>query len=147
MYHSGQVAYLSSAAFVSSSADSSDSDLTVDMEEEDVEIDWNSQWQEVLEMPDDYNKLRSLSAVANDFACVAGHYGRIIISEYFLQTHAKTIFPSSIGGFAGGTKVVVDVNLEVERNSFAEGSCSNSLWTLKSVGSGCMEDKKGMTKR
>lgn len=78
--------------------------------------DWNSRYQDVmksyLEFQDtgdmdieQSTTLRRLMHLAFDFIEVAKVYGRIIISERYLEH--KTIKPTSLGGVAGGDKFVV----------------------------------------
>ncbi len=44
----------------------------------------------------------------HDFVFSAESYGKIIISEYLLPNHKKTIPPVNVGGIAGGEKYIVD---------------------------------------
>ena len=49
----------------------------------------------------------ALIGLANDFLYSATAYGKIIISEVYLEDHFKTIKPVSLGGVAGGSKYIV----------------------------------------
>eukprot|EP01125_Pyxidicula_operculata_P022245 TRINITY_DN898_c1_g1_i1.p1 TRINITY_DN898_c1_g1~~TRINITY_DN898_c1_g1_i1.p1 ORF type:complete len:1793 (+),score=365.55 TRINITY_DN898_c1_g1_i1:43-5379(+) len=68
--------------------------------------DWNSQFQDLLMMNDNKQKFKKLASLERDFLYVAETYGRIIISEKYLDVSQKTIKPSSIGGTAGGEKYI-----------------------------------------
>eukprot|EP01124_Arcella_intermedia_P030339 TRINITY_DN6621_c0_g1_i1.p1 TRINITY_DN6621_c0_g1~~TRINITY_DN6621_c0_g1_i1.p1 ORF type:complete len:940 (+),score=237.22 TRINITY_DN6621_c0_g1_i1:126-2822(+) len=67
-------------------------------------ISWNEKFQSYLLMKDCSKKFSELAALAKNFSYVAETYGRIIISEQFLQN--KIIEPVSIGGIAGGEKFI-----------------------------------------
>jgi hypothetical protein len=69
--------------------------------------DWNSDFQKLLEQPNNLSKWERLRNLAEDFAYAAETYGRIIISEAYLADHEKTIRPVDLGGRAGGTKYIV----------------------------------------
>ena len=51
-----------------------------------------------------YEKLAHL---VKDFSFAASTYGKVIISEYHLPTHQKTIKPDNAGGVVGGVKYIV----------------------------------------
>jgi len=77
--------------------------------------DWNSRFQELVEMMNSFKPstpaairakaVAELHALSQDFVTTATAYGRIIISERFLTD--KTIRPINIGGVAGGEKFLV----------------------------------------
>eukprot|EP01125_Pyxidicula_operculata_P017771 TRINITY_DN626_c0_g1_i2.p1 TRINITY_DN626_c0_g1~~TRINITY_DN626_c0_g1_i2.p1 ORF type:complete len:1906 (-),score=451.08 TRINITY_DN626_c0_g1_i2:60-5777(-) len=69
-------------------------------------INWAGHFQELLSMPDNLEKFKSLANLAKDFTSVAQAYGKIIISECFLPDSEKTLKPVSLGGLAGGKKYI-----------------------------------------
>jgi len=69
-----------------------------------IERDWNSEFQEALDLPEGKQRYRVLSHLARDFVYTSKQYGKIIIAEYFLPNHQKTIKPFLAGGIAGGDK-------------------------------------------
>jgi hypothetical protein len=60
-------------------------------------IDWNKKFQAALEETDQLRKYTSLAMLGNDFIAVAELYGKIIISEAFLEIEQKSIKPVSVG--------------------------------------------------
>eukprot|EP01103_Thecamoeba_quadrilineata_P014362 TRINITY_DN4268_c0_g1_i1.p1 TRINITY_DN4268_c0_g1~~TRINITY_DN4268_c0_g1_i1.p1 ORF type:complete len:1004 (+),score=207.99 TRINITY_DN4268_c0_g1_i1:8-3019(+) len=81
-----------------------------------VNWNWNERFQEAM------NELRTsdaitserlriyseLSNLSQDFCTNAKTYGRIIITEVVLPNEHKTIKPCDLGGYAGGTKYIVN---------------------------------------
>jgi len=72
-------------------------------------VDWNKDFQALLQMPDSEVKFKKLYHLAHDFVYAARAYAKIIISELTLPDELKTIQPADIGGIAGGTKFIVQV--------------------------------------
>jgi hypothetical protein len=83
-----------------------------DLGSNDQNLDWNSRFQSILEMPETTtakanDKYRCLAALAIDFVNTAQTFGKMIISEHLLSDDRKTIAPVySLGGQAGGFKYV-----------------------------------------
>ena len=71
---------------------------------EDQDFDWNGSFQQILKLPDSFDKYQRLSALYRDFCYAAKTYGRIIISEKYLPTEKQTVKPFDAGGRAGGVK-------------------------------------------
>mmetsp|Transcript_850 Transcript_850/g.2694 ORF Transcript_850/g.2694 Transcript_850/m.2694 type:complete len:1584 (-) Transcript_850:61-4812(-) len=82
-------------------------------------VDWNQRFQTIvagyrkknwLDMsdPDDQSLNTALLRLSQDFITTAKIYGRIIISERYMEMDSKTIKPVNIGGHAGGDKYVVN---------------------------------------
>lgn len=79
--------------------------------------DWNERFQTIMDMissfslntsvSDEINANLALIGLAEDFLYSATAYGKIIISEVYLEDKKKTIRPTNIGGVAGGSKYIV----------------------------------------
>ena len=78
--------------------------------------DWNKHFQSIISDLKERGEIqehrlrcyRELSNLALDFVHCAKTYGRLIISEAETPVEHKTIPPTSIGGFAGGDKYIVN---------------------------------------
>lgn len=101
--------------------------------------DWNKDFQTLLRMPDSEAKFRKLYHLAHDFVYAARTYAKIIISEFALPDRLKTIQPADVGGYAGGTKYVVQVSYILLPSSYLRSliwdscriSCLSSCSTSK----------------
>jgi len=69
--------------------------------------EWNTTFQSCLEQENSYEKFETLGCLAHDFQHAAELYGRMIISERFLDEEEKRFPPSQLGGVAGGEKIIV----------------------------------------
>eukprot|EP01127_Copromyxa_protea_P019033 TRINITY_DN6095_c2_g1_i1.p1 TRINITY_DN6095_c2_g1~~TRINITY_DN6095_c2_g1_i1.p1 ORF type:complete len:923 (-),score=155.82 TRINITY_DN6095_c2_g1_i1:794-3562(-) len=84
---------------------------------------WNDKFQELMANGDDPTTWSKLSTLGRDFISVAEMYGRVIISELYVDN--KTIPPMKLGGIAGGSKYIVQGVLF----KFSLDSClGNSTW-------------------
>ena len=70
-------------------------------------VNWNRQFQQILDLPNGEHKSMKLSSIIKDFHFNARKYGEVIISEKCLPLDKKTIKPVQLGGIAGGEKYVV----------------------------------------
>eukprot|EP01087_Luapelamoeba_hula_P019490 TRINITY_DN6459_c0_g1_i2.p1 TRINITY_DN6459_c0_g1~~TRINITY_DN6459_c0_g1_i2.p1 ORF type:complete len:388 (-),score=29.84 TRINITY_DN6459_c0_g1_i2:685-1848(-) len=69
--------------------------------------DWDEMFQESCAWPDSVAKFESQASLSRAFLFTAQQYARVIIEEFSMPNHTKTIKPISIGGIAGGEKFVV----------------------------------------
>ncbi|KAH3742853.1 Histidine kinase A [Pelomyxa schiedti] len=67
-------------------------------------VDWNTEYQAILDLPDSEVKFRKLFNLEHDFVYASIAYAKIIISELCMPREVKTIKPISVGGVAGGQK-------------------------------------------
>eukprot|EP01091_Cochliopodium_minus_P008088 TRINITY_DN1798_c0_g1_i1.p1 TRINITY_DN1798_c0_g1~~TRINITY_DN1798_c0_g1_i1.p1 ORF type:complete len:1165 (-),score=271.99 TRINITY_DN1798_c0_g1_i1:41-3277(-) len=65
-------------------------------------LSWNEKFQNLVAGGED--KYEELTELGNDFVASASKYGKIIISELYLNYNEKTIKPLTIGGVMGGLK-------------------------------------------
>ena len=65
-------------------------------------INWNGQFQEIMNLPNGEQKSMKLASIIKDFHFNARKYGEVIISEKYLPLEKKTFKPVKMGGFAGG---------------------------------------------
>lgn len=80
-----------------------------DLDRRGYPVDWNFEFQRLLELPEDTTEQRlkkylDISALSKDFVAMAERWGKIIIEEAFLAPQYRTIDPIDVGGQAGGEK-------------------------------------------
>lgn len=106
---------------------------------------WNSEFQQLQEIESDSpERWQALSALAHDFFATAQHYAAIIVSEFHLEDHARTIRQcKTIGGTAGGLKFVAsgilfkfahDPLLSSDRHLYSGGSEPDTEAAAKALG-------------
>ena len=61
-------------------------------------FNWNSEFQEAVDLPEGKEKWEKLAHLARDFVYCSKTYGKIIISEYYLPEEEKTIKSCDAGG-------------------------------------------------
>lgn len=100
----------------SDSTDSDDSDDSDDEQGADDEgaMTWNEAFQRAIDMAETNDtmkleKMEVIAKIAQDFVSTAVLFGRIIISEVFMENESKTFKPSvGTGGNAGGEKYILN---------------------------------------
>eukprot|EP01125_Pyxidicula_operculata_P001241 TRINITY_DN1115_c1_g3_i3.p1 TRINITY_DN1115_c1_g3~~TRINITY_DN1115_c1_g3_i3.p1 ORF type:complete len:317 (-),score=65.04 TRINITY_DN1115_c1_g3_i3:91-1041(-) len=89
------------------SDDEDESSISIDLDKVDLSLKWNNDFQRFLSMESSEEKFRNLANLSKDFLYAARVYGKIIISEAFLEDNSKkTIKPIDVGGIAGGQKYI-----------------------------------------
>lgn len=95
----------------------SDFETSGDEADSALQGDWNERFQAIMELiaqftpntpvAEEITANVALIGLAEDFIYSATAYGKIIISEVYMDDSQKTIKPVDIGGIAGGSKYIV----------------------------------------
>ena len=103
-YNSGTSGYetIKQPLEVSEAQDSRERDSIGKSERYKEITDWNTNFQNIMNLPNGEQKSLLLASIIKDFHFNARKYGEVIISEKYLPEKMKTIKPVCLGGIAGG---------------------------------------------